>query len=94
MPERGLRRLSTTHLIAPGYWLWLIQLATGPISIGLHTGMARDATGGRFDGNLGVLAGLGEGGAEACSQALGRESRRPPARPRRSCASPTSEAAT
>ncbi len=35
MPERGLRRLSTTHLIAPGYWLWLIQLATGPISIGV-----------------------------------------------------------
>jgi flavin-dependent dehydrogenase len=35
MPERGLRRLSTTHLIAPGYWLWLIQLASGPISIGV-----------------------------------------------------------
>jgi flavin-dependent dehydrogenase len=35
MPEPGLRRLSTTHLIAPGYWLWLIQLASGPISIGV-----------------------------------------------------------
>jgi flavin-dependent dehydrogenase len=35
MPERGLRRMSTTHLIQPGYWLWLIQLASGPISIGV-----------------------------------------------------------
>jgi flavin-dependent dehydrogenase len=35
MPERGLRRLSTSHLIAEGYWLWLIQLASGPISIGV-----------------------------------------------------------
>lgn len=35
MPERGLRRLSTSHLIQPGYWLWLIQLASGPISIGV-----------------------------------------------------------
>ncbi len=35
MPEPGLRRLSTTHLIQPGYWLWLIQLASGPISIGV-----------------------------------------------------------
>ena len=35
MPEPGLRRLSTTHLIAEGYWLWLIQLASGPISIGV-----------------------------------------------------------
>jgi hypothetical protein len=35
MPERGLRRLSTTHLIDEGYWLWLIQLASGPISIGV-----------------------------------------------------------
>ena len=35
MPERGLRRLSTTHLIAEGYWLWMIQLASGPISIGV-----------------------------------------------------------
>jgi flavin-dependent dehydrogenase len=35
MPERGLRRLSTTHLVDEGYWLWLIQLASGPISIGV-----------------------------------------------------------
>jgi flavin-dependent dehydrogenase len=35
MPERGLRRLSTSHLIAEGYWLWLIPLASGPISIGV-----------------------------------------------------------
>ena len=35
MPELGLRRLSTTHLIDEGYWLWLIQLASGPISIGV-----------------------------------------------------------
>ena len=35
MPERGLRRLSTTHLIDAGYWLWLIQLDSGPISIGV-----------------------------------------------------------
>jgi flavin-dependent dehydrogenase len=35
MPDSGLRRLSTTHLIAEGYWLWLIQLASGPISIGV-----------------------------------------------------------
>ena len=35
MPERGLRRLSTSHLISDGYWLWLIQLASGPISIGV-----------------------------------------------------------
>ncbi len=35
MPELGLRRLSTTHLIDEGYWLWMIQLASGPISIGV-----------------------------------------------------------
>jgi 2-polyprenyl-6-methoxyphenol hydroxylase-like FAD-dependent oxidoreductase len=35
MPERGLRLYSTTHLVDEGYWLWLIQLATGPISIGV-----------------------------------------------------------
>ena len=35
MPERGLRQYSTTHLIDQGYWLWLIQLASGPISIGV-----------------------------------------------------------
>lgn len=35
MPERGLRLYSTTHLIDAGYWVWLIQLASGPISIGV-----------------------------------------------------------
>jgi flavin-dependent dehydrogenase len=35
MPERGLRRFSTNHLCGEGYWVWLIQLATGPISIGV-----------------------------------------------------------
>src|SRR5215217_1169283 len=35
MPERGVRQYSTTHLVGAGYWLWLIQLATGPISIGI-----------------------------------------------------------
>ncbi len=35
MPEKGLRIHSTSHLIQPGYWLWLIQLASGPISIGV-----------------------------------------------------------
>jgi flavin-dependent dehydrogenase len=35
MPERGLRNYSTTHLVDEGYWLWLIQLASGPISIGI-----------------------------------------------------------
>jgi flavin-dependent dehydrogenase len=35
MPERGLRNYSTTHLVDEGYWLWLIQLASGPISIGV-----------------------------------------------------------
>ena len=33
--ERGLRKRSTTHLFDEGYWLWLIQLASGPISIGV-----------------------------------------------------------
>ena len=35
MPEKGLRIHSTSHLIQPGYWLWLIQLESGPISIGV-----------------------------------------------------------
>ena len=35
MPERGLRRLSTTHLVDEGYWFWMIQLASGPISLGV-----------------------------------------------------------
>src|ERR1700727_2900191 len=35
MPEKGLRIHSTSHLIQPGYWLWLIQLESGPIWIGV-----------------------------------------------------------
>jgi flavin-dependent dehydrogenase len=35
MSEPGLRMLSTNHLLGEGYWVWLIPLATGPISIGV-----------------------------------------------------------
>jgi flavin-dependent dehydrogenase len=35
MSERGLRRYSTNHLCGKGYWMWMIQLASGPISIGI-----------------------------------------------------------
>ena len=35
MSERGLRRYSTNHLCGKGYWVWMIQLASGPISIGI-----------------------------------------------------------
>jgi flavin-dependent dehydrogenase len=35
MRERGLRRYSTNHMCGEGYWVWLIQLSTGPISIGV-----------------------------------------------------------
>jgi flavin-dependent dehydrogenase len=35
MAERGVRSLSTNHLCGEGYWVWLIQLSSGPISIGL-----------------------------------------------------------
>ena len=35
MKERGLRRYSTNHLCGTGYWVWMIQLASGPISIGI-----------------------------------------------------------
>ena len=35
MYERGLRRLSTNHICGEGYWVWLIPLASGPISIGI-----------------------------------------------------------
>jgi len=31
----GERRLSTNHLMGPGYWVWLIPLASGSISIGI-----------------------------------------------------------
>ena len=35
MHVRGLRKFSTNHLIGEGYWVWLIPLASGPISIGI-----------------------------------------------------------
>lgn len=35
MAERGLRGFSTNHLMGEGYWVWLIPLASGPISIGV-----------------------------------------------------------
>ena len=35
MEERGLRRLSTNHICGKGYWVWLIPLSSGPISIGI-----------------------------------------------------------
>jgi flavin-dependent dehydrogenase len=35
MSERGVRKLSTNHVCGQGYWVWLIQLSSGPISIGL-----------------------------------------------------------
>jgi flavin-dependent dehydrogenase len=31
----GVRSYATTHLIGQGYWVWLIRLAPGPISIGV-----------------------------------------------------------
>jgi flavin-dependent dehydrogenase len=33
----GERWLSTNHLMGPGYWVWLIPLASGSISIGIVT---------------------------------------------------------
>jgi flavin-dependent dehydrogenase len=33
--EQGDRALSTNHLMGPGYWVWLIRLATDSISIGI-----------------------------------------------------------
>jgi flavin-dependent dehydrogenase len=35
MSERGLRKFSTNHLCGKGYWVWLIPLSSGPISIGI-----------------------------------------------------------
>jgi len=35
MSERGLRQFSTNHLCGEGYWVWLIPLSSGPISIGI-----------------------------------------------------------
>jgi flavin-dependent dehydrogenase len=33
--EPGVRKDATSHLIGEGYWVWLIRLAPGPISIGV-----------------------------------------------------------
>ena len=33
----GDRSLSTNHLMGPGYWVWLIRLASGSISVGIVT---------------------------------------------------------
>jgi flavin-dependent dehydrogenase len=35
VPTRGLRRLATTHLMGEGYWVWMIPLSSGPVSIGI-----------------------------------------------------------
>lgn len=35
MPERGYRTHHTNHLMGKGYFAWLIQLGTGPISLGV-----------------------------------------------------------
>ncbi len=35
MSERGLRKYSTNHLCGQGYWVWMIPLSSGPISIGI-----------------------------------------------------------
>jgi flavin-dependent dehydrogenase len=37
MSEPGVRKFSTNHLFGHGYWVWLIPLSTGPISIGVCT---------------------------------------------------------
>jgi flavin-dependent dehydrogenase len=42
----GDRRLSTNHLMGPGYWVWLIPLASGSTSIGI----VADADAHSFDG--------------------------------------------
>jgi flavin-dependent dehydrogenase len=35
MSEAGLRALSTNHLMGEGYWVWMIPLSSGAISIGV-----------------------------------------------------------
>src|SRR6201996_250651 len=35
MSERGLRQFSTNHLCGKGYWMWMIPLSSGAISIGI-----------------------------------------------------------
>ena len=42
----GERRLSTNHLMGPGYWVWIIPLASGSTSIGI----VADATMHPFEG--------------------------------------------
>ena len=37
MSEKGLRKYSTNHLCGQGYWVWMIPLSSGPISIGIVT---------------------------------------------------------
>lgn len=44
--REGRRELSTNHLMGPGYWVWLIRLASDSISIGIVT----DATMHPFEG--------------------------------------------
>ena len=34
-PSRASRQYSTNHLLGEGYWVWLIPLSSGPISIGV-----------------------------------------------------------
>jgi hypothetical protein len=35
MVPEGIRWLSTTHLLGRGYWIWLIPLSSGSISVGI-----------------------------------------------------------
>lgn len=35
MNQPGIRQFSTNHLMGPGYWVWLIPLGSGPISVGV-----------------------------------------------------------
>ncbi len=35
MEELGIRKASTNHLMGEGYWVWIILLGTGPVSIGI-----------------------------------------------------------
>ena len=35
MSERGLRQWSTNHLCGKGYWVWMIPLSSGAISVGI-----------------------------------------------------------
>jgi flavin-dependent dehydrogenase len=35
MSAPGIRKFSTNHLMGEGYWVWMIPLSSGPISIGI-----------------------------------------------------------